>query len=159
VSPKADQETIRRMYRLQAQRFHPDNLDTGDAEKFRLVAEAYENLGDPQRRAAYDAGYRPPPPPPPPEPESSAPDPIQEATRRDELLMQLYRKRLISPDSPSLGLRELESLMGTPRERLEFSIWYLKECGYLTRTDSGRHTITIKGVQQAESIARAVKGA
>jgi hypothetical protein len=35
---------------------------------------------------------------------------------------------------------------------LEFSLWYLKECGYLVRTDSARHTITIKGVQFSEAL-------
>ena len=29
ISPNADTETIRRVYRMQAQRFHPDNLDSG----------------------------------------------------------------------------------------------------------------------------------
>jgi len=54
VSSRADQETIDGVYRLQAQRFHPDNRETGDAKFFRAVAEAYKILGHPERRAAYD---------------------------------------------------------------------------------------------------------
>ncbi len=158
ISPNADPETVRRIYRIQAQRFHPDNLATGDAEKFRLLAEAYEILSDPKKRAAYDAGYRPTPRPVAPEPERTAPDPVEEAARRDQIMLALYRRRLTHPDQPSLGLRELESLLGTPKDCLEFSLWYLKECGYLTRTDSARHTITIQGVQLAESIARRLRG-
>jgi hypothetical protein len=46
----------------------------------------------------------------------------------------------------------LESLLNVPKGELEFSLWYLKECGYLTRSDSARHTITIKGVQFAEAL-------
>jgi curved DNA-binding protein CbpA len=154
ISPNADHETVHRVYRMQAQRFHPDNLETGDAQKFRLVAEAYQVLSDPQSRASYDAEHRhargraaqeafvaPPPAPP-----------LQdEVQRREEILHLLYRRRLANPDQPSLSLRELETLLGAPKERLEFSLWYLKESGYLTRSDSARHTITIKGVELAES--------
>jgi DnaJ-class molecular chaperone len=61
ISPNADQETIHRVYRIQAQRFHPDNRDQGNADSFRKVADAYQILGDPKKRAAYDAerGRRP----------------------------------------------------------------------------------------------------
>ena len=58
ISPNADVETIRRVYRMQAQRFHPDNLDSGNAEAFRKISDAYEVLIDPQRRAAYDRDHR-----------------------------------------------------------------------------------------------------
>ena len=154
ISPNADEETVHRVYRIQAQRFHPDNLETGDARRFRSVAEAYEILSDPGRRSCYDAERRhemgraaqesfamPP--------ES---DPKEEAQRREQILRLLYRKRQAHPDQPSLGLRELEALVGTPKQQLEFSLWYLKECGYLIRSDSARHTITIKGVEMVESM-------
>src|SRR5262245_15214799 len=54
VSSTAETDTIHRIYRLLAQRFHPDNRDTGDATRFRLVHEAYMTLSDPERRAKYD---------------------------------------------------------------------------------------------------------
>ena len=41
ISATADPETIHRVYRIQAQRFHPDNQETGDAKKFRAIADAY----------------------------------------------------------------------------------------------------------------------
>ncbi len=154
ISPNADQETVHRVYRIQAQRFHPDNLDTGDAQRFRSVAEAYQMLSDPRTRASYDGERRhelgraaqetfvmPP-----------TADPKDEVLRRDQILRLLYRKRQAHPDQPSLGLRELEALVGTPKQHLEFSLWYLKERGYLTRSDSARHTITIKGVELIESM-------
>jgi curved DNA-binding protein CbpA len=153
ISPNADQETVRRVYRIQAQRFHPDNLDTGDAEKFRLLADAYEVLNNPRSRASYDAEYRrrgraaqeafvvPP-----------ASNPQDEVQRREQILRLLYRKRQAHPDQPNLGLRELETLLGTPKQHLEFSLWYLKESGYLTRSDSARHTITLKGVELIDAM-------
>ena len=36
------------------------------------------------------------------------------------------------------------------REHLEFSIWYLKENGLITRMDNGRLAVTAKGVDWAE---------
>jgi curved DNA-binding protein CbpA len=160
ISPNADQETVHRVYRVQAQRFHPDNLKTGNAETFRLVSEAYQVLSDAQSRASYDAEHRKArrqfaaaAEPGTVEPPQPAPSLHDEVRRREEILLLLYRKRLSHPEQPSLNLRELETLLATPKEQLEFSLWYLKESGYLTRTDSARHTITIKGVQLAESIS------
>lgn len=157
ISANADQETVRRIYKVQAQRFHPDNLESGDAEMFKRVAEAYEVLGDPEKRAAYDARHRIRKPAPEPA-ESGDPDPNEEADRRDQIVLMLYKQRLSHPDQPSMGLRDLESRLRTSKEQLEFSLWYLKQCGYITRTDSARHTITIQGVQLAETIARRPAG-
>src|SRR6266496_1797904 len=55
ISPRAELSTIQRIYRFMASRFHPDNPETGDPEKFYLLKRAYEILSDPDRRAAYDA--------------------------------------------------------------------------------------------------------
>jgi curved DNA-binding protein len=40
LSQRADQETIERVYRLLAKRYHPDNKDTGDAQKFNALSES-----------------------------------------------------------------------------------------------------------------------
>src|SRR4030095_13591107 len=58
ISPNADPDTVHRVYRLLAQRFHPDNQSTGDSERFRLLTEAYHVLGTPEQRAQYDV-HRP----------------------------------------------------------------------------------------------------
>ena len=50
ISRKADLETIHRVYRLMAARFHPDNPRTGDTEIFLRLNQAYEVLGDPDKR-------------------------------------------------------------------------------------------------------------
>ena len=67
----APQDTIKPAYRKLARKFHPDvNKDPGAEAQFKEVGEAYEVLGDPEKRAAYDqlgqswkAGqeFRPPP--------------------------------------------------------------------------------------------------
>ena len=55
ISSTAELETIHRVYRILVSRYHPDNPDTGDSEKFLLLKQAYEVLSDPEKRKAYDA--------------------------------------------------------------------------------------------------------
>ncbi len=55
ISPNADQDTIHRVYRFLAARFHPDNPDSGDADTFNQLKTAYDVLSDEDRRAEYDA--------------------------------------------------------------------------------------------------------
>jgi curved DNA-binding protein len=70
LAKDATPEDIRRAYRQLARKYHPDVSKETDAEaQFKEVAEAYEVLKDPERRAAYDAvgsqhshhDFRPPP--------------------------------------------------------------------------------------------------
>src|SRR5882724_3346404 len=56
LNPKADPDTIHRVYRILAQRYHPDNKETGDDNLFRRLLEAYKVLTDPEKRAVYDLG-------------------------------------------------------------------------------------------------------
>src|SRR5882724_11433901 len=58
ISPNASLETIQRVYRILAQRFHPDNPDTGDSSTFREISNAYRVLSDPEQRAAFDVAHR-----------------------------------------------------------------------------------------------------
>jgi hypothetical protein len=58
IRPTADQEVIAAAYRALAKKFHPDTgaaTGTASEEDFRAVREAYEILGDPVLRGAYDA--------------------------------------------------------------------------------------------------------
>jgi len=55
ISPKADLQTVHRVFRIMALRFHPDNPETGDVEQFLRMKKAYAVLSDPERRAEYDA--------------------------------------------------------------------------------------------------------
>ncbi len=58
VARDADQEEIKKRFRSLARETHPDaNPGNPEAEaRFREIAEAYEVLSDPQRRASYDRG-------------------------------------------------------------------------------------------------------
>ena len=58
VERDADHKEIRRAYRKLAFLYHPDTNDGDQAaeEKFKEVNEAYDVLGDDDKRARYDAG-------------------------------------------------------------------------------------------------------
>ncbi|MBL0141117.1 MAG: DnaJ domain-containing protein [Betaproteobacteria bacterium] len=71
VARDASADVVKAAYRKLAQKFHPDvTKDPKGEEKFKEIAEAYQTLKDPEKRAAYDnlgsgfrAGqdFRPPP--------------------------------------------------------------------------------------------------
>lgn len=70
VERGASQDDIKKAYRRLAQKYHPDVSKEPEAEaRFKEIAEAYQTLKDPEKRAAYDAlgtrkpgeEFRPPP--------------------------------------------------------------------------------------------------
>ena len=65
VARDASREEIALAWRRRARDEHPDarHGDDGDPARFRALAEAWQVLGDPGRRAAYDRGLAPGPPP------------------------------------------------------------------------------------------------
>jgi hypothetical protein len=153
LSPKADPDTIHRVYRLLAQRYHPDNIETGDQTLFREVLEAYRVLSDPAERAAYDVTltrtrqlrwkiFDQP---------AAALGKEAEKRKRAGVLSLLYAQRVNQPHQPAMSIPEFEDLLGCPREHLEFTLWYLREAGCLVRGDNGRFTITMKGVDAVEA--------
>jgi DnaJ-class molecular chaperone len=58
ISPNANPDAISRVYRMLALRYHPDNAETGNSEKFIRLSEAYQILSDPEKRASYDMRHR-----------------------------------------------------------------------------------------------------
>jgi hypothetical protein len=153
VNQKADPETIHRVFRLMAQRFHPDNGETGNSELFRTIMEAYQVLSDPEKRAAYDVNLHS-------ErqvrwrifdQDDAAIGKRAEASKRRGILDLLYAARMNQPGHPVMTIHELEDLLGCPREHLEFSLWYLRENALIIRSDNGRFSITVKGVDRAEA--------
>ena len=57
ISPNAELETINRVFKMLATRYHPDNPETGDVDRFLVLNQAFEVLTDPKRRSDYDTHY------------------------------------------------------------------------------------------------------
>jgi molecular chaperone DnaJ len=59
IGKDADPRSIRKAYRREAKKTHPDaSGSTNSSERFRQVEEAYETLGDARKREAYDEQVR-----------------------------------------------------------------------------------------------------
>lgn len=150
VSPNADFETIERVFRLLAKQYHPDNENTGDADKFNILYESYSILSDPEKRASYDAKY---------EQkrviqwkiaeEASHSEGFEDDHRiRHGVLSLLYVARRQDALNPGMGVMELEKILGCPQHTMEFHIWYLKRKNWIQLTDTGEYSITADGVDK-----------
>jgi curved DNA-binding protein CbpA len=153
ISNNAEPETIHRVYRYLAQRFHPDNQDTGNEARFRVVSDAYHVLSDPEKRAKYDIAHQ-----------QLRQDRWRivseganaetsfelERLTRLAILEALYTRRRLEPTHPGIFSLDLEQLIGRPREHLEFTIWYLAAKNLVQRGDSSQLLITVQGVDYLE---------
>jgi len=148
ISPNAEQETIERVYRVLAKRYHPDHNGSGDAAKFDTITKAYRVLSDLKKRKEYDANY-------------GTSRNIEwksffnglpsEGADKDKMIYQgilsiLYIARRRDALNSGVGIVDLEKLLGSSEKQLEFHIWYLKEKGWIQRLDTGGFAITVNGV-------------
>src|SRR5258708_1428470 len=153
ISPNAEMETVHRVFRMLATRYHPDNSETADTDKFLALNKAYETLSDPVARGEYDTFYT-----------HRNVEPIElfelkefslgidaEANRRMGILCLLYNRRRSNPEDPGLSLLEFETMMAFAREHLLFTMWYLKEHDFVRMDDKSDYVITGIGVDYVET--------
>ena len=152
LSSNADAETIERVFRHLAQKFHPDHNNLTNKDRFIQIIEAHQILIDPETRAGYDVKYR----------DywnrkwrlaSVASDMSElgdDRLARERILSLLYVQRRRSMKSPGLGEVEISRLLNTPLELTEFHLWYIRTKGWVERLDTGHLSITATGVDQVE---------
>jgi curved DNA-binding protein CbpA len=152
LHPNADTDTIDRIFRHLAKKFHPDNSEFADPDKFRRILEAHQTLIDPQIRAGYDARYQ----------DywnhkwgvaaeaSSGAAFADDKVTREKMLSLLYVQRRRAMDAPGMGELDIARLLHMPPELMEFHLWYLKAKGWVERLETGHLAITAAGVDQVE---------
>jgi curved DNA-binding protein CbpA len=153
ISPNASLDTIDIVFRHFARRFHPDNRETGNRQRFDVVMEAHDILKNPAKRADYDRRRK-----------SQLKDGVdgtpptgdrgevgRDIDVQSRLLSVLYEKRRQSAKNPGIGDVHLEFLVACHTAHLEFHIWYLKEKGWILRTEDGTLAITAEGVDHINS--------
>jgi curved DNA-binding protein CbpA len=153
ISANADPDTIHRVYRFLAQRLHPDNAETGNEAQFRALSEAYRVLSEPESRAKYDVTH---------ERQrqkrwklvssgAEAENDFEvEQHMRLTVLEVLYTRRRTDPADPGVTPLDLERLIGRAREHLEFTIWYMNQKKWITRSDNSALVITAEGADFLE---------
>jgi len=153
ISTNAEPETINRVYRMLAQRYHPDNQQSGNESRFRTITEAYSVLSDPEKRAKYDvmhkrqrderwrliaSG------------DQSENDFEMEQIVRLSVLEALYTRRRLEPTDPGIPFRDFEKMTGRPREHLEFTIWFLQKKKFVEFDDKSSLCLTVEGAEYLE---------
>jgi curved DNA-binding protein len=150
VSPRADHDTIERVFRYLAHRFHPDNHETGCVDRFTEIVDAYEVLSSAAKRAKYDLRY---------ETvresrwrmfsqETTSDDVATDTRIRLAIMSILYIVRRNNPADPGVGSVELERLLECPEPVVRFHLWYLRENNWITRLETGFIAISAIGVDK-----------
>jgi hypothetical protein len=149
VDRDAHQTIIRYAYRFLAAMYHPDNGETGNAEKFRIISEAWRTLCDDGKRAAYDMslGVKE-------QNKGTAPkSQEQRSTEFGRQSLPTFPKTTLAWNEIELRLAVLQVLLAARRQKpqtggasgkmfmdclniqnvaeIEFVLWYLREKGYL----------------------------
>jgi curved DNA-binding protein len=154
VDPNANPTIIRYAYRFLAAMYHPDNADSGDAEQFRLITEAWKTLSDSTSRQAYDVqmGVQKAQPTASAKPDGKSKYEIPKASLswseieiRLAILQVLLEARKKKPESGGASARMLMDCLNCGLDEVQWPLWYLREKGYIIRGEAV-FTITVKGV-------------
>jgi hypothetical protein len=141
-----DAERLDSVYRALAFRYHPDNGDSGDSEIFLRISETYRILSvskpRPEREiakqgAGWQAGLR------------------GLKDKRTAVLGLLCQRRMSDYRNAFVSPGELESLTGLTPDEIGLILWYLREKGAVTGSDSSPdYAISARGMDMLESAHR-----
>jgi len=153
VEFRADSETIQRAYKRLAEKFHPDNIESGDYDIFESINLAFEVLSDPFLRKEFDKvkgigeedqG-----------PQFAGAEFFESFGRAESLrtamLCILCDRRRTNTLKPGLLLRHVEKMLRCNEQELQFALWYLKFKSLVTVDDKSNLTITVHGVDYIEN--------
>lgn len=152
ISRNAGIDTIERVFRYLARKFHPDVSSQNDA-RFKELVSAYETLRDAEKRSAYDKEW---------EKDKTLTKELVEGANstsddvveRERILSVFYAKRRKDMKNPGVSMSKIAELTNCPPEVLEFHFWYLKSKGWVERLESGQMAITCEGVDRIEESYR-----
>jgi hypothetical protein len=165
VDRDAHPTIIRYAYRFLAAMYHPDNSESGNAEKFRIITEAWRTLSDEGKRAAYDMSLGAKP-----QVVSSGPGATPSGASGSDFSrgsLPKIPKTGISFDETELRLAVLQILLAQRKKKplsggstakmvmdildiydiplIEFTFWYLREKG-LVEMGERVFMISVRGV-------------
>ena len=153
VRPDIGTEELNRRFHRLAKRFHPDNPQTGNRERFDLLVEAHNLLNDSAKRTQYDILHKqivgtteayPA--------DRNGNDTVgQDVDIQTRLLSVFYNRRRHNIRDPGVPEMELERIFGCKIENLEFHLWYLKAKRWVERLENGMLSITVEGIDHVNS--------
>jgi curved DNA-binding protein CbpA len=151
---------IRYAYRFLAAMYHPDNGETGNAEKFRVITEAWKTLSDDGKRQAYDlslnmkeqakgqAAHKPQP-----KINEFGKDALphipktgltwNEIELRVAILQIMLVARKKKPRDGGVSMSMIMEILGVTVVETEFAMWYLREKGFI---ETGERVFMITGL-------------
>ncbi|MDR3617546.1 MAG: J domain-containing protein [Candidatus Obscuribacterales bacterium] len=151
---------IRYAYRFLAAMYHPDNGETGDAEKFRIITDAWKTLSDESRRQAYDmtlnmkdqakgqAQHKPQAPinefgkqSMPVLPKTGVS--YNEVEMRLAILQLMLQARKKKPRDGGVSIGMMMDILNVGLTEAEFALWYLRERGFI---ETGERVFMITGI-------------
>jgi hypothetical protein len=152
IEPKSHLNTIHAAYGKLAEKYHPRNDKTGDQAMFDAVNLAYEVLCDSGLRSEFDKlkGVG----------EDKAEFKFSgleffaalghETALRAALLCILYDRRRLKPFTPGISMRQVENMLESTSEGLNFALWYLKQRNMVASDDKSNLQITVDGMDHLE---------
>lgn len=160
VSPNCEAKKLETAYRSLAKAYHPDHVDTADANKFNEVMEAYKILRNPKLRQEYDTVYKLHSNTE--QLESPVIDIISieeknaltDAEAHEKILLTLYKKRRENAQHPGVLAFYIRESLNCSDEIFEFHAWYLKAKGFIERTEQNELAITVEGIDHVISVSR-----
>jgi hypothetical protein len=153
IEPKSNLDTIHQAYGKLVEKYHPRNAQTGDQTRFDAINLAYEVLCDPMLRREFDKlkGFG-----------EEKTDPKfsgleffaalgHETALRATMLCVLYDRRRLKPFTPGLSMRNVENMLESTAEGLNFALWYLKQRNLVASDDKSNLQITVEGMDYLET--------